>query len=421
MLVLVSFVLVLAAAVTLVVGLLQSGLSLIYLSIGCSVLAGVVLAAAVLRGRPEPRAAAPGRAYTPPARPQVPVSVGAPASADTTTSWSPSEVTPPPSRPADTPAPAPAGEDLATRAAGSALLGRLRGRKAPSAPEKAASTAAGPVAASSEADMTAEIAPVRPAEGADGFPVGDYDRLRATELLALLPGLDRNQLEAVRQRESTGKNRFTIMSRVDSLLASTEAPAWEATDDGWDDAGTDAESEAAVIEAAALEREDGFGDMADDEVDELVSPAGSADFPIAGYDTLTVGQILPRLSDLSAPDLAAVRAREAQGRNRGTIIDRIDRLRSRAGAGSGALAMPAASAPARRTPAKAAAKTARKAPAAKAPAAKAGAGRASASKAAPAKVAAPKKAAPTKAPAKKSAPTKAPVKKAAAKKTTRRS
>ncbi|MGI8984256.1 MAG: hypothetical protein ACR2HM_06950, partial [Acidimicrobiales bacterium] len=65
MLVLVSFVLVLAAAVTLVVGLLQSGLNLIYLSIGCSVLAGVVLAVAVLRGRPEPKAAAPvGRAYT---------------------------------------------------------------------------------------------------------------------------------------------------------------------------------------------------------------------------------------------------------------------------------------------------------------------------------------------------------------------
>jgi len=57
-LVLVSFVLVLAAAVTLVVGLLQSGLELIYLSIGCSVLAGIVLAVAVLRGGPEPKAAA---------------------------------------------------------------------------------------------------------------------------------------------------------------------------------------------------------------------------------------------------------------------------------------------------------------------------------------------------------------------------
>ena len=65
MVVLVSFLLVLAAAVTLVVGLLQSGLTLIYLSIGCSVVAGLVLAVAVLRGRPEPKAAP----YAAPPRP----------------------------------------------------------------------------------------------------------------------------------------------------------------------------------------------------------------------------------------------------------------------------------------------------------------------------------------------------------------
>ncbi|MGH9231089.1 MAG: hypothetical protein ACRD07_20570, partial [Acidimicrobiales bacterium] len=116
MLVLVSFVLVLAAAVTLVVGLLQSGLTLIYLSIACSVLAGIVLAVAVLRGRPEPKAAPVGRAYTPPQPAQVPASVGAP-----TTSWSaPSSSAPPPPPPPPPPpsqAPSPA-EDAATKAAG---------------------------------------------------------------------------------------------------------------------------------------------------------------------------------------------------------------------------------------------------------------------------------------------------------------
>src|SRR5207302_4623651 len=56
--VLVSFLLVLAAAVTLVIGLLNSGLGLIYVSIGCSVAAGIVLALAVVRSRPE-RAGAP--------------------------------------------------------------------------------------------------------------------------------------------------------------------------------------------------------------------------------------------------------------------------------------------------------------------------------------------------------------------------
>ncbi len=75
MVVLVSFLLVLAAAVTLVVGLLQSGLTLIYLSIGCSVVAGLVLAAAVLRGRPEPKAApyaAPPRPVSTPTPTPVP-------------------------------------------------------------------------------------------------------------------------------------------------------------------------------------------------------------------------------------------------------------------------------------------------------------------------------------------------------------
>src|SRR3954453_7449691 len=90
-LVLVSFVLVLAAAVTLVVGLLQSGLTLIYLSIACSVLAGVVLAVGVGRGRPEARpAAAGGRSFTPPQRAEVPVAVGATTTSatETTSSWS---------------------------------------------------------------------------------------------------------------------------------------------------------------------------------------------------------------------------------------------------------------------------------------------------------------------------------------------
>jgi hypothetical protein len=138
-LVLVSFVLVLAAAVTLVVGLLQSGLTLIYLSIACSVLAGVVLAVAVLRGRPEPRAAAPvGRAFTPPAAAppqQVPASVGAPATStyESAPAWTPPASPPPPP---PSPAPGPT-DDAATKAAGTALLGRLRRRTEEPAPAAA--------------------------------------------------------------------------------------------------------------------------------------------------------------------------------------------------------------------------------------------------------------------------------------------
>ncbi|HWC12582.1 MAG TPA: hypothetical protein VG455_15340, partial [Acidimicrobiales bacterium] len=82
--VLVSFVLVVVAAITLVIGLLQSGLGIIYVSIACSVLAGIVLFVAVLRGRPEPRAAGAPAA----ARPEPAGAPPAPATADT--SWRPS-------------------------------------------------------------------------------------------------------------------------------------------------------------------------------------------------------------------------------------------------------------------------------------------------------------------------------------------
>ncbi len=378
MLVLVSFVLVLAAAVTLVVGLLQSGLTLIYLSIGCSVLAGVVLAVAVLRGRPEPRAAAPvGQSFTPPAAaPPQPATVGA-APASTSTYESTPSWTPPPPPPPPAPSPGPT-DDAATKAAGTALLGRLRRRT--EEPEEAPAATSAPEAepAYDPEPATAQYAAL-PAEDDDGFPIADYDRMRATDLLRQLGGLDRNQLEAVRDRESAGKNRFTIMSRIDVLLAGMTEPAWEAADDGWDD-DDDVEAEAGVTDMAdgevgevddfAIDDDDwdddsadavipiplGGGDLEDDEVDELVSPPD--EFPIAGYESLTVGQILPRLSDLDADELAQVRAREQEGRARATILDRVDRLASKSGAAT------ASSAPAR----------ARKAPARRsAPAAKAAA------------------------------------------------
>jgi hypothetical protein len=53
-------------------------------------------------------------------------------------------------------------------------------------------------------------------------------------------------------------------------------------------------------------------------------------FPIPDYWSLTVGQILPRLSGLSVDQLDQVRDRERQGRNRTTVLDRIERLRARA-------------------------------------------------------------------------------------------
>ena len=377
MLVLVSFVLVLAAAVTLVVGLLQSGLTLIYLSIGCSVLAGVVLAVAVLRGRPEPKAAAPGRSFSPspqsaqPAqstqRAQAPASVGAPSSeAQSTSSWTPPGSSPPPSSPAST-APygrssdAP-GEDVATKAAGAALLGRLRGKRGDqggtTAPPEPVVEIVPAVGAVPTADATTEMPAFAPTTDDDSFPIPNYDRLRATELLSQLAALDRNQLETVREREANGKNRFTIMSRVDALLDTTDEPAWEVDDDEWD-ADAVAEPEVFVAEPEVLVAEtvvvdDGYDDDFEEELEEAPSATG-AGFPIDAYDTLTVGQILPRLSELGPEELAEVRSREEMGRGRGTILDRIDRLASRRAPVAMAMPAPAAPAPVRKAPARRAA------------------------------------------------------------------
>jgi hypothetical protein len=457
-LVLVSFVLVLAAAVTLVVGLLQSGLTLIYLSIGCSVLAGVVLAVAVLRGRPEPRAAAPvGRAYTPPASaPPAPATTSTyepattstyqPAAASTyqpppapTTSY-----TPPPPPPPPTSAPPAPSDDAAVKAAGTALLGRLRRNRGE---EPSADDAAEPTFPEPAEPVTMQM-PAASAEADDGFPIADYDSLRATDLLRRLGPLDRNQLEAVRDRELAGKNRFTILSRIDTLLAAKEEPAWEVDEDEWE-AGSEAEPIAVggidddfddedFEEGVAGEIEDDeadefddeepeeafvvgpasatdFDDDEDEEFDELVSPVD--DFPIAGYDSLTVGQILPRLSDLDADELAQVRQREQAGRARGTILDRVDRLAAKSGA---ARTAPAAAPPARKAPAPRKARAAKAIPVPPPPPPPAPAKKRAAKKAAPiampaAPAPAPRKARATKATAAIPVP---PAKKATARKAT---
>ncbi|MGI8984120.1 MAG: hypothetical protein ACR2HM_06255, partial [Acidimicrobiales bacterium] len=339
---------------------------------------------------------------------------GAPTATETTTSWTP----PAPTSPAPPPPPSsppPAGDDVAAQAAGTALLGRLRRRT--EVPEEAPE----PEPVTAQYQAIAE-------ETDDGFPIADYDRLRATDLLRRLGTLDRNELEAVRERESAGKNRFTIMSRVDVLLAGMSEPAWEAdddwdgdaddapsavaagdgqddaADDDWDDDDEEEDDAGEVVSAIPL----GGGEMEDDEVDELVSPVD--DFPIAGYESLTVGQILPRLSDLDADELAQVRGREQEGKARGTILDRVDRLASKSGA--------AATAAVRKAPA-------RKAAARKAVASRAVTRTAVAPKKAPARKSTAAKAASTestagatkKAATRKAAAKKAPAKKAQAKKT----
>jgi hypothetical protein len=62
-----------------------------------------------------------------------------------------------------------------------------------------------------------------PHEKGDAFPIADYDDLRLTEVLPLLPRLEPAELELVRQRELQGERRATLLNRIDALIG-TRSP-----------------------------------------------------------------------------------------------------------------------------------------------------------------------------------------------------
>ncbi|MGI9033995.1 MAG: hypothetical protein ACR2HY_10050 [Acidimicrobiales bacterium] len=279
-----SFVLVVVAAITLVIGLFQSGLGIIVVSIACSLLAGIVLVIAVVRGRPEPKAAgAPAR------QPGQPAEVPTAASSE---AGSP----PPP------PPPAPVEREPVLVGAGAA--------------------------AGERADRTEVLESVETGEPVgvtDTFPIHDYDRLRATEILPMLRDLSDEQLEAVREHEQAGKGRFMILSRIDDEKQSREAAG-----------GGDADDES-------------WGEVAGQ--DELVTsptPAGSAAFPIPDYDELKALEVLGRLPDLDVAELRMVRQREERGGRRAMVLNRIDRLMEEAPPESETLVVPPPPPPSRR-------------------------------------------------------------------------
>jgi hypothetical protein len=238
------------------------------------------------------------------------------------------------------------------------------------------------------------------------FPIEDYNNLRVNEILPKLSDLELEQLDAVREQETQGKNRATVIARIDELIDQVEAEeaASEAAAGGL--AGAGAELAAAEVGASA-------GAAAADELDNI-------DDLIEDYDKLSIAQILPLLAELDEDELEDVAAYEEDHKNRGGVLDRIDALLEgeqlpapepapvKKAAAKKAPAKKAAAAPTKKAAAttkKAATKAA--APAKKAPAKKAAAAPTKKA-AAPAKKTAAKKAA---APAKKAA---APAKKAAA-------
>jgi hypothetical protein len=57
------------------------------------------------------------------------------------------------------------------------------------------------------------------------FPIEDYDDLRVSEILPLLPELYDDELELVAERERGGANRASVLNRIDDLLGGEPEPA----------------------------------------------------------------------------------------------------------------------------------------------------------------------------------------------------
>ncbi len=291
MLVLVSFGLVLLATILLVVGLLSDdGLTLIYLSIGASATAAIVLFLAFRLARP--KGEAPTEAPSPLLEDMEATRVGAAVGATTTTTSfeaapQPSVV---PSIADPEPVPAPAEDDWAN-------------------------------ASNWEIEEDEVV----------DFPIAEYDDLQLDEIMPLLPQLYSDELDLVYEREANGQRRPEILAELDRLKETgTEADALEQAAGGDQPPVAPAphrepapepapEPAAAPAEPAPPSREPVTLLDSDDDVDF---------FPIADYDDLSVSQIMPLLPQLELDELEDVRAREVAGADRSTLVTEIDRYLS---------------------------------------------------------------------------------------------
>jgi hypothetical protein len=297
-LVLVSFGLVLLATILLVVGLLtDDGLTLIYFSIAASFTAAVVLYLAFRRARPK---------ADPNLEPPAPIAPeGAEAEADEPTTLVPATTTP------------------------EAVVAAAEEPEQENEPEPVLASEPGAGAANDD-DWTTDDDWADDGEFDVEFPIADYDDLTVAEIMPLLPQLYSDELGVVAERERKGKKRATILNRLDELAATgTEAdvlegetldaepePMPEAADAAAAAVGSRDETLATSRPAAPAPQVPSLSD--DDAAEDFV-------FPIADYDELSVDQIVPLLAQLEDDELQDVKAREAAGQGRKTVIAEIDR------------------------------------------------------------------------------------------------
>jgi hypothetical protein len=308
---LVSFLLVIVATIFLLSGLFLTGdLPLIFISIACSALAGLVLVAAVLRSRP--------RAATVPAYEGAgaPMAAGAGTSMETGSRGEAAERFPE----RDRPFPIPDYDSLEVVEV-LPLLAELEPRDLEMVRQREASGRAHPwILARIDALLESEVAESDWAPSgrgssewaasdfpletefdelsleADGievvreFPIADYDDLKVTEILPLLPKLEPAELRMVRAEEASNRARTSILSRIDALLSSGPA----------------ARTARATKAGTATKR------------------PSRAVLPIEGYDDLTVPQITSRLGQLSQEELKALRTYEKRHKARAGVLAKIE-------------------------------------------------------------------------------------------------
>jgi hypothetical protein len=216
---LVTIGLVIVSAVTLLLGFAQDAVGLIYVSIGCSVAAAVIL---IIAGRSAGAA-------------RVSTAAGPTALDEPLTSSSDSfpianydellvtEVVPMLGALSATELRQVRAREESGKARASVLRridSEIAGRENPVLADE-------PVDEPTVATAVIEDVAVGLPSGDDDepFPIEDYDDLRANEILPLLPQLYADELERVRDHERGGANRGAILEKIDNLLSPTPAPA----------------------------------------------------------------------------------------------------------------------------------------------------------------------------------------------------
>ncbi len=311
----VSLVLVIIAAVTLVIGLLSSGLPLVIVSIVASFLAGVFLILTVLRDRPQAEAMAGAGAATAGEAAPEPAGSTAAAAPAAAVATGDRDATEEESLEDEEYFPIADYDDLRVSEIVPLLpeldddeLEMVREREEAG---KARATVLGRVDELLEEPLEEE-----PLEDEEYFPIADYDDLRVSEIVPLLPELDDDELEMVREREEAGKARATVLGRVDELLGREPVAAAPAKSTAAKRSGS-AKKSSAGSKRSGSTKKSGSSKRSG-------SAKKSAEFPIAGYDDLTVPDVSKRLEKLGAAELKQVRTYEKRKKNRKGVLNKIE-------------------------------------------------------------------------------------------------